>query len=178
MTATAAANGSTRIGSTNFSTATITNGVKNGTYLVLNQSGANAQGQTVTITFPQPVYCVRLSVNDIDTQFRSAADKYRDSVEVTGFTPSTVPASSGILTISGSSAYPTAAATSTSSGGNYDNLTSAAGLAQFSAPGPLSAITLRYINNSPGTGTTVDVNQQQVYISALTYKTRSGCTCP
>lgn len=180
VTATTRANGSTYLRtSTNLSTATITNGVKNGTYLLLDQAKNNSSGQTVTLTFPQPVYCVTFYVNDIDTEYRSNASKYQDVVSVPGFTPSTLPESSANLTITGSTVTSTRTATSSNmTTWEYPNTTSAAGLVKYTASGPLSSFSLTFSNSIAGTGTGVGDNQQQVYISGMTYKLGANCTCP
>lgn len=181
VTAKTAANGSTYLRSANFSTVTVT-GVpqySGQNWLMLDQGGSDSAGQTVTITFPQPVYCVSFYVNDIDTQYKALNDQYADKVTVTGFTPSATTNSASNLTVSGNSIYPSHNADSGNTNTwEYPNTTSDQGLAKFSytSSAGITQISLTYLNKNYYSGTSTNGNTQQVYISPISYSTTS-CTC-
>lgn len=180
--ATTVANGGTRFGTayTNMAISPNIDGAgvySDANWLQLGQGGNNLRGQTVTITFPQEVYCVEFYVNDIDTQWvRSIASTYRDTVTVApGFTATTA---SPYVTVSGGMAQ----ATNTASSANpdtwsWDHTDSANGLAKFTAAGPITSLTLEYTNPAARTTATgVNNNNQQVWVSPLKYST-APCAC-
>lgn len=175
--ATTTANGQTRLRSPNFSTETVSNGVKNGIYLTLEQSGVNSAGQTVTITCPQPVHCLSFYINDFDTQYMAGNNKYSYEVSVPGFTAAAVQQSSANLAISGGTVKPVRDASSSAVGEDLANLTCNRGLARFAAVGPLSSFSLTYRNVIGNSRTSLAQNIQQVYISGMTYKLGANCPC-
>lgn len=177
-------NGSTNLrtayaaGEGNFNTASVSVSERAGSgWLVLSQDRNNAAGQTVTVTFSQPVYCVSFYVNDIDTQFYGSTSKYRDNVTVPGFTAVAGPGGTSVLA-SGSTATSATTATSTGTSADYNWQTDARGLAMFTnaATSGLTSFTLTYTNTNAGTGTNAGNNKQEVYISPLRFST-TPCNC-
>lgn len=146
-------------------------------WLRLGTGGANSAGETLTVTFPTNVYCVTLYAQDIDTQYVSGSSKYRDDVTVTGFTASVTAPSSTYTAVSTSQATSiNTAASGTSSTWSWDYTSSVNGLAKFTAVGPLKTISLVYKNTSTGTGSGVNDNNMQVWVSPIKYST-VDCFC-
>lgn len=177
ITATASANSGTTLHSDNLAVRPITNGtpLAGSGWIVLNQSNKNATGQTVTIKLPVTAYCVTFYINDIDTQYTTNTNHYRDQVQVPGFTATAN--NPAVVTVSGDTA--TATNTATSSSANtweWDNTNSAEGMVKFTAPGPLTTFTVTYSNRNPGNPSGINDNTQQVYISPIQYST-GDCAC-
>ncbi|MGK4066693.1 hypothetical protein AB0Y14_11610 [Rothia sp. HC945] len=145
-------------------------GATAGAYLELNQrtllKSYRQASQTVTFTFPQPVYCVEFWVTDIDYE----SGYYGDVVTVPGAvaTPST-PAD---VTCSG----PTCRSAHSGSPGAFGVFPGTElGLVHYKLTGQgLTSFSLTYSSNSSGNSST---NYQQVYISPISYTTRKDCTC-
>ena len=181
MTATAAPNGTTRIRPANLDLLTASNGgdYSGQKWVSVEQAGNNSSGQTISVQFTKPVYCVSFYVTDIDTQFASASNKYRDQVTVPNFTATTVDASRPYVTASGGQAKATNTADSSDRDTwEWNSATSQNGLVKFTdtSGSPVSSFTLTFNNISPGTGTGVNDNVQQIYISPLQYSD-VPCAC-
>lgn len=158
----------------------------NQNWLMLNQysdSTTSGWGQNVVITFPQPVYCVSFLVTDIDTQmspsglFTNYTGSYKDAVTVAGFTA--VAQDPSNTSVNGSTATPTHTATTSGSPYEWSTVGDRRGTVVYSAPGPITTITLTYRNTNPTRPdllTGVPNNNQQVYISPIQYST-SNCAC-
>ncbi len=147
-------------------------------WLRLATGANNANGESITITFPQTMYCIEFYVQDVDTQWVSGSSKYSDWVSVSGgsgFTVGPGSASTTNITYSGGTASITTNATSTSSGLQWDYTTSTKGLVKFSAASA-SSFTLTYKNTNAGGGTDVNDNDQQVWVSPIRYST-VDCVC-
>lgn len=182
VTATATLRGGTRAdtGYSNMFPETLTIGsfpeYSGSKWLRLATGGANSQGETITVSgFSAPIYCVSFYIQDIDTQYSSASNRYRDAVSVTGFTAST---SSQYVAASGSTATSSTTATSTSSSGSWSYTSSTNGLAKFtytSSTG-LSSITINYTNPVAGSNSGVNDNNMQVWVSPIKYST-NPCNC-
>lgn len=145
-------------------------GATAGPYLELNQRTLvkhyRQASQTVTFTFPQPVYCVEFWVTDIDYQ----NGYYGDVVTVPGAvaTPST-PADVTCSDSTCQSAHSGAPGTFGVDPG------AARGLVHYKLNGRgLTSFSLIYSSNSSGKSST---NYQQVYVSPISYTTRADCTC-
>lgn len=146
-------------------------------WIALDQASAKGGTQTLTVTFPVPVYCVSFYIADIDTQYVSGSSRYRDQVQIPDATITAVPEAAGNVIINGNTAVTAYTATSaTRDTYSLGNLGSARGTVQVSLPGGSNSFTIVYSNPNPGTGNGVNNSAQQVYISPIQYSTEA-CLC-
>ncbi len=177
VTARAARLWPTMISGDNLATIPLVNPDDNATYdwLRLATVGDNRSGQTLTVTFPQPIYCASFVVTDIDSgNSGQPISSFRDYVAVPGFTTTATTAPADYVHRVSTSEVRAARAPSRST---YDWAPEdVRGQATFTAAGPVTTFTITVRNPNARVGATgPDNNYQDVYVSPITYKLTPGC---
>lgn len=108
-----------------------------------------AQSNTITFTFSKPVNNLVITAGDLDRN--GNANRYADLVTITGTSPTgatvnpTGTAASNLVTVTGTSAYPSASATDNTNCQAWDSSCNAT----FNFSAPITSLTIVYGNNAP-----------------------------